>query len=137
MDPAHLNKLLCAKLPPTKRHCNFFLSTLLTPSWPSLTNHGKQSRQGRAGQGRINLGNFIQHLVTSKGEECSVLVTCNPLILKHVCIVSFTQNRNKEASLWVSWVTPPALGPNLFHSWQAHQHLSARMDMPDNRLWVG
>lgn len=52
-------------------------------------------------------------------------------------VLSFTQSRNKEASLWVSWVTPPALGPNLFHSRQAHQHLSARMDMPHNRLWVG
>lgn len=56
------------------------------------------SRADRAGQGRINLGNLIQHLVTSKG-EWSVLVTCNPLILKHICIELHTEQEQRSQPL--------------------------------------
>jgi hypothetical protein len=52
----------------------------------------------QTGQGTINLGNFIEHLVTSKG-ECSVLVTCNPLILKHVCIELHTKQEQRSQPL--------------------------------------
>jgi hypothetical protein len=56
------------------------------------------SRADRAGQGRITLGNLIQHLVTSKG-EWSVLVTCNPLILKHICIELHTKQEQRSQPL--------------------------------------